>query len=143
MSDTFDFQIVTLEGVVFHETTDLLRLRSIGGDLEILAGHTPLLTAVEFSEIKIGSKDTGVFIAGNAFLEVQKNKTQLFAGILERPEGIDTDRAEKARSRADKRIAAQEKEIDLKRARKAFQRAEIRLRIASAWAKQSRRQKTL
>ena len=142
MADTFDFQIVTLEGIAFQEKTDLLRLRSIGGDIEILSGHTPLLTAIEFSDVTTGNKLPKKFVVGNAFLEVQKDKTQLFAGIFEKPEALDSSRAQKARDRANKRLASQEKDIDQKRARKALRRAEIRLRICLEIAKKSRRQET-
>jgi F-type H+-transporting ATPase subunit epsilon len=53
----------------------------------------------------------------------------VLADIAEKPEEIDTERARKARERAEKRLSANSEDIDLSRAQLKLQRAQTRLQL--------------
>jgi F-type H+-transporting ATPase subunit epsilon len=55
----------------------------------------------------------------------------ILAQVAERPEDIDRERAERARRRAEERLAKPTPEIDFERARIALMKSMIRLQVAS------------
>ena len=129
---SFHLRIATLERVVFDEDIESVSLRGSEGDLTILPGHTPLITAMKAGEITARHKgeDFYMFSSGGV-AEIQPHRALILADVAERADEIDEKRAEEARERA---IAImQEKRDDeaaFGQAEAALQRALLRLRIA-------------
>jgi len=111
---TFNLEIVSVEESIFNGEVN--RLFAIGsqGNLEILAGHAPLLTELLPGAIWYAdkfAKETAVVILGG-FLEVQPKKTILLADAAVRASEIDVAMATKAKAQAQEMLAAKKGEID-------------------------------
>jgi F-type H+-transporting ATPase subunit epsilon len=64
------------------------------------------------------------------FAEVLPDKLTILAEAAERPQEIDTGRAQKAKERAEERLKSNDPKVDYTRAEDALQRAETRLNVA-------------
>lgn len=130
---TVPVEIVTPERKVFGDDVQMVIARGGDGDLGILPGHTPLVTTLKVSAVRIKMKDGSeqqVAVSGG-FMEVKPEKITILAEAAELPEEIDIDRAERARERAEQRMAASGNEnLDFRRAELSLQRAINRLQVA-------------
>jgi len=110
------------------------------GYFGVLPGHAPFLTTLGAGEVSYrhGREDAYLTVIGG-FAEVQGDRVMILAEAAERPEEIDRERAERARQRAEQRLAgkppsgrsqAAESEIDYARAVAALARALARLQVA-------------
>lgn len=99
-----DLQITTPEGVVYKAgDIDGISLPTSTGEITILPGHIPLVSALVAGEARIKKGEETEFLAvSGGFIEVQPNsKVVVLADTAERAEHIDIDRAEKARQKAE------------------------------------------
>ena len=64
------------------------------------------------------------------FAEVLPDKVTILAQTCERPEEVDTGRAQEAKRRAEERLSSISPETDYARAGDAMRRAETRLQVA-------------
>ncbi|BCJ87726.1 F0F1 ATP synthase subunit epsilon [Effusibacillus dendaii] len=130
---TVPLEIVTPERKVFAEDVQMVIARGGAGDLGILPGHTPLVTTLKISALRIKMQDGSerhVALSGG-FMEVKPEHVTVLAETAEMPEDIDVNRAERARERAEQRLAQSGAEnIDYRRAELALQRALTRLQVA-------------
>ena len=127
----FRLEVVTAERSVFSDNVDSVVAPGTEGELGILPHHAPLLTALEYGDLRIRQGQVEFDIAvGGGFLEVRRDKVIVLADMAERAEEIDVARAETARERAKEEIAKGPAIADLMRAEMALRRAETRLRIA-------------
>jgi F-type H+-transporting ATPase subunit epsilon len=102
------------------------------GYFGVLPGHAPLLATLGIGELtyRIGRDERHVAIAGG-FAEVRNDKVIVLADSAERPQDIDRARAERARDRAEQRLAGRaQDEIDYARAGAALARALTRIQVA-------------
>jgi F-type H+-transporting ATPase subunit epsilon len=63
-------------------------------------------------------------------MEVLPDKVTILAETAERPDEIDTARAQKSKERAEERLKSNDPEVDYTRADDALKRAENRLDVA-------------
>lgn len=77
--NTYKLIISTPDGNVFDDETAALIVRGTEGELAILAGHIPFITAVKSGECKVVLSETQEKIAtiGGGILTVQNDKTTL------------------------------------------------------------------
>lgn len=77
--NTYNLIISTPDGSVFENTAVALMVRGTEGELAILAGHIPFITAVKSGECKIVLPDDQEKTAtiGGGILTVQSDKTTL------------------------------------------------------------------
>jgi len=133
MEDTsFTLDVVTLKRVAFSEPIESVVAPGTVGYFGILTGHTPFVSSLKTGIIKI-TKPNGekiILSTSGGFLMTDGKKVILLAEAAERPEEIDVDRAQRAKERAEKRLAERTPEIDIDRARAALLRAIIRLKVA-------------
>ncbi len=73
---------------------------------------SPVLMSVKLS-IDDGNGNTEVLFIGGGFLEVGGNKAVVLAKSAERREDIDVERAERAKQRAEERLAARAEDLML------------------------------
>jgi F-type H+-transporting ATPase subunit epsilon len=64
------------------------------------------------------------------FAEALPDKLTILAEAAERPQEIDTARAQKAKERAEERLKSNASDVDYTRAEDALRRAETRLSVA-------------
>ncbi len=120
--------IITPERVVYSEPVDMVVARAIDGDIGIMPGHTPLVTALETSVLKIieGEEEIPVPIS-DGFLEVKPEQVNVIVRTAELPEEIDVERAREARERAERRLREEKGRVDETRAEAALERAIARI----------------
>lgn len=125
-------EIVTPERKVYANEANLIIARGGDGDLGIMAGHTPLVTTLKISSLRVKT-DQGedVISVSGGFLEVKPEKVSVLAEAAELPEEIDVDRATRAKERAERRLAERAESLDHLRAEIALERAINRIRVAT------------
>jgi len=126
-------EVVTVERLVFDDNVDMVIAPGIEGQLGILPGHAPLMTALTIGELVLrqeGLEDT-VLAVGGGFMEVGPHHVIILADSAERADEIDQARAEAARQRAEASMANfRPDEAEFQAARTALRRSSIRLKVA-------------
>lgn len=125
-------EIITAESVVLTaEEVASVRVPSTEGVVGILPRHAPLMTTLAPGELimRKGEEEEYFFVTGG-FLEVRDNHVAILADASERADDIDIERAEEARSRAEKALSERRDSAQLAAAEAAMRRALIRLRLA-------------
>lgn len=136
MATTFAVDIVSPEGIGYHTEATFVLARTTGGDIGILAGHTPLIGALKVHPVTIRTEaGEEVFAVSGGFLEVADSKVTILATAAERPADIDAERAEASRQRAEKRLAERAEGIDIARAEASLARARMRLMVKEKYTK--------
>ena len=99
----FHLRIVTADGEFFNGEAQRVLVRTIDGDVSILANHIPYLTALGMGECRVTGADGETRRAAciGGMLSVRDNQVNLAATTFEWAEDIDVDRAERARQRAE------------------------------------------
>jgi F-type H+-transporting ATPase subunit epsilon len=126
-----DLQIVTPDRLLVQEQVDEVQVPGAEGYFGVLPGHTPFLATLGIGELwyRKGQEKTFLAITGG-FAEVLPDRVTILARVAERAEDIDPERADVARSRAEKRLSEPRADVDYERARAALARAVIRLQVA-------------
>jgi F-type H+-transporting ATPase subunit epsilon len=107
------------------------------GYFGVLPGHAAFLTTLTAGELtyRKGREEQHLAVIGG-FAEVNADRVVVLAEVAERPEEIDRERAERAKQRAEQRLAGRgvrgsSEEIDYARALAALGRSLARLQVAS------------
>lgn len=125
--------ITTPRRVVYSNEIDMLIARAIDGNIGIMPGHTPLVTALENSVVRVKNNDEEIPIPiSDGFLEVKPDKINLIVRTAELPEEIDLQRAKKAKERAERRLREEKSKLDQARAEAALDRAVSRINAAKS-----------
>ena len=136
MANTFRVDIVSPQGIIYSADSSFVLARTTGGDIGILAGHTPLIGALKIHPVTIRTENGDeVFAVSGGFLEVQPTKVTILATSAERPESIDAERAQASLTRAEKRLAEQQEGLDIARAQASLDRAKMRLIVKEQYVK--------
>lgn len=128
---TLHVRIVTPEGVYRELDTPIVNIQTTDGDQGVLPNHMPLVTMLKIGHMTTdenGTRETYA-VAGGLFY-FRDNQAEILTDAIENKKDIDSDRAEKAKERAEKRIASKDQNIDLKRAELALKKALNRLNVA-------------
>jgi F-type H+-transporting ATPase subunit epsilon len=125
-------QIVSADRALVNETVDEVEIPGADGYFGVLPGHTPMLAVLGAGELwyRQGQEKHYLLIAFG-FAEVQPERVTILAEIAERAEEIDLVRAQKAKQRAEERLARPQIEMDAERARIALMKSLIRLQVAT------------
>lgn len=126
-------EVATPTRLVVAESVDEVVVPGTEGYFGVLPGHAPLLATVGIGELtyRKGREEFHLAVAGG-FAEVRQDKVIVLADSAERPAEIDRERAERARQRAEQRLAGRSQEdVDYARAMCALARALTRLQVAA------------
>ena len=127
-------EIVTPDRAVVREEVDEVVVPGSEGYLGVLPGHTPLLATLKVGELwyRQGQEKHYAAIAFG-FVEVLPDHVTVLAQVSERAQDIDVARAERAKRRAEERLASQMSAVDfdIERARIALMKSLLRLQIAT------------
>jgi F-type H+-transporting ATPase subunit epsilon len=128
---TIDFTLVTPERSLVHEQVEELQIPGAEGYLGILPGHAPLFSELKVGELgyRIGERWFWLSVA-RGFVEVLPDQVRVLAETAERAQEIDIERANRAKQRAEERIAKGGEDIDYKRALISLERALIRIQVS-------------
>lgn len=133
MSDNrISLDIVTPEKNVFSADVYYFHIPTTSGTIGVYPRHAAIVTGLDVGELSIddGNGNTEVLFIGGGFLEVGGNKAVVLAKSAERREDIDVERAERAKQRAEERLADRADDLDVARAELALKRAVQRIKIA-------------
>ncbi len=129
-SRNFQVEIITPERVFYTGEATMIEFTSAEGDMGVYKNHIPLTTVLAPGIVTITEEDGQKKAAVHAgFAEILGDKVTLLAEIAEWPDEIDTDRAERARKRAEERLAAKAESLDVARAELALKRALVRISL--------------
>jgi F-type H+-transporting ATPase subunit epsilon len=131
LPDRIHLEIVTPERQLFSGAVEDVTVPSSRGYLGILPGHAPLLAELGIGQIsyRIGERKEFMFCSWG-FVEVLPERVIVLAQTAEPASEIDENRAEQARSRAEKRLASKDPSVDFARAQMAMMRALTRMDAA-------------
>jgi len=133
VADRLTLELATPTRLVVTAEIDEVVVPGSLGYFGVLPGHAPLLATLGIGEVtyRVGREEYHVAVAGG-FAEVRNDKVIILADVAETPGDIDRARAERARDRAESRLAgrASQEEIDYTRAMCALARALTRLQVA-------------
>ena len=104
---TFRLQIVTMDGLIYEGEVQRIKLRTIHGDLDILARHMNYVTAIGMGTATVtmedGTERKAACIGG--MLTMMNNLCRVIPTTWEWGEDIDLERAMDAKRRAEERLA--------------------------------------
>ena len=106
MANTFYLEIITPERIFFSGQALSLILPALDGQHGVMAGHEPMVTAVESGVLKYRSEDGQWHRAAvsRGFAEVMPEYAILLVSTAEHPAEIDAQRAHQAMDRAERRL---------------------------------------
>src|SRR5271156_1073051 len=114
-------RIVSADRPLVDERVDEVEIPGADGYFGVLPGHTPLLATMQVGQLWYRQgQETQYLSIAFGFAEVQPDRVTILAQI-----------AERARKRAEERLAKPMAEIDFERARIAMMKALIRLQVAT------------
>lgn len=130
MADKIQLEVVTPEKVALREAVDEVTVPGLEGELGILPDHTPLISSLRTGVLSYrqGSDRRQLHVSGG-FVEIQADRVSVLSDVAEKPEEIDLERAQRARERAEKRLASRGDDTDFDRAELKLQRALIRIQL--------------
>ncbi|MBI4558863.1 MAG: ATP synthase F1 subunit epsilon [Candidatus Hydrogenedentes bacterium] len=102
MPKTFELSIIIPERVVMKAPVTQVTLPTSQGEITVLAGHMPLISAISPGALKV-VKDDGseTYMAiSTGLIQVDPQGVKILADTAEREDEIDEQRAEAARQRA-------------------------------------------
>lgn len=102
---TFLLRVVSAEQEIFSGEVTGVQVTGLEGELGVLAGHTPLLTAIKPGIVKISAadKEEVIYVSGG-FLEVQPTMVIVLADTAIRGDELDQERILAAKRRAEENI---------------------------------------
>ena len=129
--NSFHLSVITPEREFFNDEVEILTVETIGGQLCVLAGHEPMVTAlgVGVMKIKLHGGKTLEATHSEGFLEVTKRGVMLLSQACEWPDEIDIRRAEEAYERARARVRAPKSTDDVVHSKIALVRAMTRIKV--------------
>lgn len=111
---TFNLTIVSAERKIFEGEVKQIQATGVEGELGILPGHTPLLTAIKPGIVKFTLQDGNeevIYVSGG-FLEVQPNVVTVLADVAIRGSELDADRIRAAKRKAEENIVSHASDVD-------------------------------
>jgi F-type H+-transporting ATPase subunit epsilon len=128
-----NLEIITPEKSSYKDSVDLITVPGTKGGFQILKDHAPLMSTVDIGIITIKKDDEIIhFTTGDGTIEVLNNEVLILVDSLENVDEIDVERAERAKQRAEERLAKKHlDDIDTARAEVALKRAINRISATS------------
>ena len=135
-------EIVSQDRMVFEGDVDIVVVPGALGEMGILPGHAPLLSALDLGVIRVKTGDKEeVFTVTGGFIEVQPDIVTIMADAAENVEEIDVDRARKAMERAE-RLLEEYSPTDAEnylRIQAALRRSSLRLKTVDQYRRRGQR----
>lgn len=130
---TYHLQIVSMDGEDFDGMVQKILLRTIDGDIEILARHTDYCTAIGMGTARVTLEDGTVKKAAciGGMISVLNGEVRVLPTTWEWSDKIDVERAKEAKTRAEQRLQDQRLDKEARiRAEAKLYRALVRLGAA-------------
>jgi len=125
--------VITPERRLLSEQADSVTVPGLGGELGILPGHTPLISALQTGVLSYTQAGTTRrLLVSGGFVEVNNDRVSVLADLAEFPEEVDAARARAEREEAERLLggfSGTPEELAAVRAR--LDRASTRLQLAA------------
>jgi F-type H+-transporting ATPase subunit epsilon len=135
-------EIVSQDRLVFEGDADIVIVPGTLGEMGILPGHAPLLSALELGVIRVKmGQEEEVFTVTGGFIEVQPDIVTIMADAAENVEEIDVDRAQQAMERAERLLDeySEEDTENYLRIQAALRRSNLRLKTVDQYRRRGQR----
>ncbi|NEQ37074.1 MAG: F0F1 ATP synthase subunit epsilon [Okeania sp. SIO3I5] len=133
---TLTVRVIAPDKTVWDSEAQEVILPSTTGQLGILSGHAPLLTALDTGVMRVrAEKDWMPIALMGGFAEVEADEVTILVNGAERGDDIDKEAARSAYEEAEKRLQTAESGDNLQekiQAQKTIKRARARLQAAGA-----------
>ena len=121
-------RIITPTGLYKECNTSILNIVSTSGQMGILPRHVPLVTMLAISKMAlVEEQGRETYTIGGGMLYFRDDEATILVDSIENIKDIDIERAQRAKERAERRLAAKNEKIDMARAEAALKRALNRL----------------
>lgn len=126
----FKLKIIYPKGIYFEDTVEICNVRTVEGQMGILANRLPFAGVLDIAEMNFVKKgERSHYFVSGGFVYVQKDGVTIITDAIENAKDIDLERAKRAKERAEKRIQSKSAETDMIRAELALKRAITRINI--------------
>ena len=125
--------VITPERRLLSERADAVTVPALGGELGILPGHTPLISALQTGVLSYtqGPTTRRLLVSGG-FVEVNNDRVSVLADLAEFPEEVDAAGARAEREEAERLLGGfSGTPEELAEVRARLDRASTRLQLAS------------
>jgi len=130
LAHEFYLEIITPERKFFQGEVEMVVVPGLDGELGILRGHVPMVTALDVGMVRIKQNNEWKEAAvSEGFMEVRPDETIILAQAAEWPEEIDVNRALAAKERAEERLRQRRSMKEYVQSKTSLARALTRLRI--------------
>lgn len=135
MNNELNIDIVTPSKSIFKGEIKSITVPGTKGRFQVLKNHAPIVSTFEIGMIKVEllNSTNKYYATAGGTIEVLENEIVVLADSIELVNDIDVDRAEKAKERAEERLANKSLDIDIARAQAALARAVNRLNIRAKY----------
>lgn len=124
----FELTMLTLDGKKHVENVERISLPTEDGTRTILANHMPAVISIDIGSILlIKDNNREEVVVSEGIFNFRKNKAHLFVRTFEFADEIDLARAERAKKRAEDRLASQLTHKELQESELALKRAITRI----------------
>jgi F-type H+-transporting ATPase subunit epsilon len=127
----FELKIVACDRVFYQGDCEALVFPGYDGQMEIMANHAPMITMIEIGEMQYRlpeESDWQTVIVSDGLIEVDHNQVNVIVYSAERPDEIDTFRAEAAMERAKEQMRQKQSIREYHVSRASLARAMARLK---------------
>jgi F-type H+-transporting ATPase subunit epsilon len=129
----FRVEVLSPEGLVFDDEVEMVSTRTTTGLIGVLARHSPLLGALEPSELRLYRSEDEIvrYAASEGYIQVADNHAMLLVGEVHEADSLDVAQLREFLSRAESEISSSEEDSEKRRqALREKRRWEAFLRIA-------------
>jgi len=130
-------QLVTLDGVKFDEDAYAVSLPTIQGEITVLQGHMPLLTALKQGAMIIrrrkddGDEKLEHYAIFGGVADVGREQIRILSDEATHGDEINFAETEKAKAEAEKQLANAKDKVEIERAQALVDRHTVRLNVAN------------
>ncbi len=128
---TVHLDVVSAEESLFSGSIESLQISGTEGELGIMPGHAPLLTALKPGMARIVKRhgEEEIIYLSGGMLEVQPNSVTVLADVAVRSDDLDEQSALNAKQRAEEHIHNASGDVDYAEVAAELARAVAQLRV--------------
>lgn len=140
MADRLTLRVITPERVVLDQEVDQVVVRAIDGELAVLPGHQPLLTAlaIDVMRYRTDKEEMTAAIMGGV-MEVNNDEVTVLADLAELDTEVDEAKAHQDKARAEAEKTQKADKLDIYLSEMAISRSIARLKAAEFSRRRGRR----
>lgn len=132
---TFHLKIVTSKETLLDQEADFVMLRTVMGDMGILANHSPFVSELAIGEMKVraGGSEEFYYISGG-FVEISKKNTVIIlADEAMLAKDIDIEHARKEVQIAEEKLKKAQEDREVLLTQRALQEALTKVKLAERY----------